>query len=43
MLQPIRWQHPGRGLISPAEFISIAEDTKLIVNIGDWVFQKAVF
>jgi EAL domain-containing protein (putative c-di-GMP-specific phosphodiesterase class I) len=36
----LRWNHPERGLISPATFIPIAEATGQIVNIGDWVLEQ---
>jgi diguanylate cyclase (GGDEF)-like protein len=37
----IRWNHPVRGLVSPAQFIQIAEETGLIRSIGGWVLNKA--
>lgn len=37
----IRWRHPEKGLVMPNDFIPMAEQTKLIVPIGDWVFRAA--
>ena len=37
----IRWQHPERGLISPSEFIELAEETHLIKQIGNWMLENA--
>lgn len=36
-----RWRHPEKGMISPAEFIPVAEDSNLIVPLGDWVMHEA--
>jgi diguanylate cyclase (GGDEF)-like protein/PAS domain S-box-containing protein len=38
----IRWQHPQKGLLSPAQFLPMIENTVLAINIGDWVIATAV-
>ncbi len=38
----LRWQHPERGIVEPLDFIPLAEETGLINDIGDWVFQESI-
>ena len=38
----VRWEHPTRGMIPPDKFIPVAEETGLILSLGEWVFQHAV-
>lgn len=37
----LRWRHPERGLVSPLEFIPVAEDIRLIIPLGEWVIRRA--
>lgn len=37
----IRWQHPTRGMITPSHFIPVAEETGMIVELGEWMFREA--
>ena len=37
----IRWEHPVRGLVSPIEFISIAENTGIIIPLGEWILRES--
>ena len=37
----VRWEHPQRGLLLPEVFLSVAEETGLIVRIGQWVLREA--
>lgn len=38
----VRWQHPIRGLVPPEKFIGVAEETGLIISMGDWVIKQAL-
>jgi diguanylate cyclase (GGDEF)-like protein len=38
----LRWNHPTRGLVSPAVFIPLAEESRMIIEIGEWVFHEVI-
>ncbi|WDE10109.1 EAL and GGDEF domain-containing protein [Thalassomonas haliotis] len=38
----LRWQHPAKGIIEPADFIALCEETGIIIPLGSWVFQQAI-
>ena len=38
----VRWFHPTRGMVPPVRFIPIAEDTGLIIPLGDWILKEAL-
>jgi diguanylate cyclase (GGDEF)-like protein len=38
----LRWEHPTRGIVMPSEFVPIAEDTGMIVQLGEWVIRQAL-
>jgi EAL domain-containing protein (putative c-di-GMP-specific phosphodiesterase class I) len=42
MSSPLRWNHPQRGLVPPLEFIPVAEETRVIIDLGAWVLREAV-
>jgi len=37
----VRWQHPARGLLGPADFMTVAEETGLVASIGEWMIERA--
>jgi EAL domain-containing protein (putative c-di-GMP-specific phosphodiesterase class I) len=37
----VRWEHPNRGLLSPGEFIQVAEDSRLIIPLGTWILEQS--
>ena len=39
----LRWNHPDKGLLSPVFFMTVAEETGIIVELGDWILNKAIF